>query len=207
MTGPAFMSAGAFIGVSVAAPVGPIGILCIKRTLAHGMGIGLSTGAGATTVQLCYGTLLLLSMDEIGPLLTSYQRALSLAGAALMVVFAWRIGRSRRPLPRHRQTQTGSAIVAYISAVALNLTNPLGFVLLTASVTTLLGSTPPSGSEAAWVLFGLALGSLGWWISLTGVTTILRHRLPYRVVTAINQVTAVALAGLGLLTIARALGQ
>jgi threonine/homoserine/homoserine lactone efflux protein len=199
------MSAGAFLGISVAAPVGPMGILCIKRTLAHGMGIGISTGAGATTVQLCYCTLLLLGLDQIEPFLTSYRQSLSLAGACLMLAFAWRLLRADRPGQPTTFARARSAIFAYATGVALNCANPMSVVLLTAGVTSIFGPAPPSRTETVWVLLGLVVGSLGWWIGLTGVTAILGSRLSTRKLAVINRLTATALAGFGLVTIVRVL--
>ena len=199
----AFVLAGAMIGASVAVPVGPMGVLCISRTLTGGMAAGLSTGAGASTVQALYCALLLGGMGQAGPWLDGHERTLGMLAGVLMLVFAWRV--LRRPLVRlaRGQAPARSLLGAYGTAVAFNLCNPLLVVLLAASVTAFTGPAVPARGDAAWLLAGLFAGSAAWWLCLSGAAALLRARLDHRMLGMVNVAAAAALAGSGLVMLAR----
>ena len=203
MDGAALLSAGGLIGFSVAAPIGPMGVLCIKRTLTQGLFAGVSTGFGATTAQVCTCALLLLGMDQVGPLPAFGRQALSIAGACMMLVLAWRLIQMKRRRPSARRAATRSVFFAYGTALAFNLTNPMSAVLLLAAIASIVGPKLPSGSDNLWLLAGLFGGSAAWWIGLTGAVTMLRRQLGDHALERVNHVTAAALAGLGVLALAR----
>ena len=198
------LSAGGLIGLSVAAPIGPMGVLCIKRTLTQGLFAGVSTGFGATTAQVCICALLLFGMDQLAPITASHRQALSVVSAGVMLFFAWRVGRRHQPVPSARRAAARSVLFAYVTALGFNLTNPMSAVLLLAAMAAILGPTLPSGVDGAWLLAGLFLGSATWWIGLSSVTTMLSRRLNAPALARVNRATAAILAGLALLTLARA---
>ncbi len=192
------MLQGGLIGLSVTAPVGPMGVLCINRTLTEGIVRGLATAAGACTLVL------LLGLHQVAPWLDSNARALSLLSAATMLGFAaWLL---RRPGPRTaRCCAAGSVLTAYLSALAINAVNPVLLALLLGSMTLVLGPGPPGRSDAALLLAGLCTGSAAWWLFLNAATALLRHRLNATVLRTVNQVTAALLVLFSLPALARAL--
>lgn len=198
------MLQGGLIGLSVTAPVGPMGVLCINRTLTEGMVRGLATGAGACTVQLGYALVLLLGLQQVEPWLDSNAQALSLLSAATMLGFAaWLV---LRPGPRTaRRCAAGSVLTAYLSAMAINVVNPVLLALLLGSMTLVLGPDPPAPADMALLLAGLCAGSAAWWLVLNAATALLRHRLNAAVLRAVNQVMAGLLVLFSLPPLARAL--
>ena len=203
MSDGAFILAGAMVGASVAVPVGPMGVLCISRTLSGGMAAGVSTGVGASTVHAAYCALLLLGMQQAGPWLDGHGQVLGALAGALMLVFAWRVLRRRLTRATSQRASCRSLLEAYGTAVAFNLCNPLTVVLLAASVAAFAGPVAPVGDDAAWLLGGLFAGSAAWWLCLSGAAAMLRARLDQRMLGMVNVAAAAALAGSGLAMLAR----
>ena len=201
---PAMVS-GALIGLSIAAPIGPMGILCINRTLAEGMTIGVITGLGASTVHTCYGAILFLSLSEAGPFIERNSKVMSICGAALMFLFSLRLLRARLAVRSSGSGRTIPALMAYGSAVAFNVSNPLTAVLLMGAVTSIFGSRAPTGPEVGLVLLGQFAGSALWWLCLTGATSLLRSHLTAAALKSINWIAAAVLFGFGLVAVAHAL--
>lgn len=199
-----FFLRGGLIGLSVAAPVGPMAVLCISRTLANGVAMGLATGAAATTVQAAYALALLLGLHWIAPWLVGNQVALSLAGSAIMLLFAGRLLRRRAPHPG-RVAPGGSLAGAYLSALALCLVNPMTLILLLGSLTLVAGPEPLQGTDAALLLFGLCAGSGAWWLVLNGAAALLRGRMNPAVLRGANQAMAALLVLFSLLALSRML--
>lgn len=197
-----FVAVGALIGLSVAAPVGPMGVLCINRTLACGAAAGVCTGAGAATVQVLYCTVALLGLRQAGPWLEAHGPVISLCGAALMLWFAWRILQPRQV--GLAQQGRASLLAAYGSAVALNAANPMLLVLLVGAIAALLGPDPPHGPETGAVLLGVFAGSLLWWVCLSNAVALLRGRMGAPLLRRVNQVAALVLAGFSALAVLRA---
>ena len=84
-TSHAPLLAGMVIGFSVAVPIGPMGLLCIQRTLASGMRVGWFTGLGAATVNAFYGTAIIFGFGQLGPLLAQGSRVLSALGGLFLL--------------------------------------------------------------------------------------------------------------------------
>lgn len=200
---PVFLK-GSLIGLLVTAPIGPVSMLCVSRTLTDGVARGLATGAGATTVQAGYALVLLLGLDQIKPWLGSNAPALSLGGALLMLVLAGCLLRQRGPRLAW-MASGGSLVSAYLSALALNLINPMLLVVLLGSFTMVVGPTPPGGEDAALLLLGLCAGSGGWWLGLNAATSLLCGRMNSAMLRAANQATAGLLVAFSLLALVRAL--
>ena len=195
---------GGLIGLSVTAPIGPMGVLCINRTLTGGLARGLATGAGAVTVQAAYASALLLSLHQIEPWLDGNSRLLSLGGALLMLGFALRLFWRCGPRLSHRAGR-GSLVKAYLSALAINLVNPVLLVMLLGSITLVLGTDPPDPPEAALLLVGLCAGSAAWWLMLNIVTALMRARLNASILDGMNRATAALMVAFSLVTLARSL--
>lgn len=199
------VTSGALIGLSIAAPIGPMGVLCINRTLANGMTIGVVTGLGASTVNICYGAIVFLGLSEVGPLIEHNRKLMSVFGATLMFLFSLRLLRARLAIRSSQIGATLPVLIAYGSAVVFNLSNPLTVVLLMGAVTSIFGSRAPTGSEIDFVLLGIFVGSALWWLCLSGTTSLLRDKLTPTALKSINRIAAAVLFGFGLLAVVHAL--
>ena len=155
---------GLAIGFSIAAPVGPIGLLCIRCTLTHGRLNGFLCGLGAATADAVYGVIAALGLSAITSFLLGTQTWLQLAGGLFLVWLGIRTMRAPpAAAPRSTDTAAASALAAgYFSTLALTLTNPMTilsfigiFAGLGAGATT--GGLWPAGS----LVLGVFLGSAG----------------------------------------------
>ena len=206
MTSHVFLFAGLVAGLSIAAPIGPMSLLCIQRTLTSGMQTGVCTGLGAATVNVIYGALIVLGLDKMAPVMTSGGRVLSFVGGAFLLWCAVRTLMRRRPLHVQPNTVALSPVMAYGSAMAFNASNPMSPMLVLAMLSPIIGASAPSLGEAAALLLGMFTAATAWWVCLSGGITLLRSRLNPRMLLVVNQVAGAILTFYGALALARSAG-
>jgi threonine/homoserine/homoserine lactone efflux protein len=188
---------GMIIGFSIAAPVGPIGILCIKRTLSSGRTIGLLSGMGAATADAMYGCAAAFGLTFISNFLLQQQLWLRLVGGAFLCYLGIKTILSQPSTVASPGNQKGF-LSAYGSTFILTLTNPLT-ILFFASVFAGLGLVHPGGgySTAAITVLGVFLGSALWWVTLSGVISLLRNRINLSGLRWVNRISGVIILGFG----------
>jgi threonine/homoserine/homoserine lactone efflux protein len=176
--------AGALLGASVAAPVGPMGLLCIGRCLDRGLIAGLVIGLGIATGDMLYGGIAAFGFSAVTASVSQYAQPLRLAGGGFLIWLGVRamMGHffSRKPVPES-QTQTippGSRSSDYLMAIGLTLTNPqtiLSFIAAFAAIG--VASNHGAMDDAIAVVAGVFVGSALWWLALCLVITQVRHAL------------------------------
>jgi threonine/homoserine/homoserine lactone efflux protein len=182
------MLSGSILGFSIAAPVGPIGLLVLRRSLSDGARAGLLIGLGAATADLCYGTLAAFGIT----LLTQWQRPAALAGGLILLWLGWRSWRSTA------STEAGAG--GFCSTFVLTLSNPMT-VLSFAALVAGAGAASP-----AWFIAGVFAGSLAWWALLSTLAAALRRQFPESAMRWLNRASAVVLLVFGLRALASAAG-
>jgi threonine/homoserine/homoserine lactone efflux protein len=205
MTRDASLFAGMLVGLSIAVPIGPMGLLCIQRTLRSGMRIGLSTGLGAATVNVIYGALIILGADWLTPFVTISGRVFNALGGVFLLWSALRTLTRERASQQTAEAVTPSPLAAYASAVAFNATNPLSVILIAALLTPLVGSVT-SGLDALVLLSGMFGAASTWWVCLSFGVALLRARVSPRFVGVINRGAGMLLTVYGALALARSAG-
>ena len=199
---------GLFLGIALAAPVGPIGLLCIRRTLQSGLVLGLATGLGAAFADGFFAMMAAFGVSAVIGWLMAYSLELRLVGGLIMLVIALNIWVDRRvttlPDPDERADYhtVGALAGATSGSFILTFTNPITIIAiltLTATLGAGMGSGTGSASrfDASLLTLGIFLGSCTWWVTLCGVTSLLRRRFSAKTVCQINQVTAVFLGLFG----------
>lgn len=194
---------GMVIGFSIAAPVGPIGLLCIRRSLAQGQLAGLVTGLGAATADACYGAIAAFGLTAVSAFLVRGELWLSLLGGAFLCY----LGLSTFLSPAREDAAADRAqplLRAYASTVLLTLSNPatiLSFVAVFAG----FGLGAQAGFAAATAMVaGVFLGSALWWLLLSGTTGRLRTRIKPAWMVWINRASGTLLSAFGIIALARA---
>ncbi len=188
---------GLVLGFSIAAPVGPIGVLCIRRSLAGGMWLGLASGLGAATADAVYGSLAAFGMTLATQALVAQQGGLRLAGGAYLVWLGLRTLVSRPTHPAAAPEARGWA-GAYLSTLALTLTNPLT-ILSFAAIFAGVGLAAGEGGAAAGLLVaGIFCGSALWWVVLSAGASRMRGWLTPARMMWVNRVSGLVIAGFGL---------
>lgn len=196
-----FFIKGLIFGFSIAAPVGPIGILCIRRSLAGGWMAGLLTGLGAATADAVYGCVAGLGIATVtGPLVA--QRAwLQLFGGLFLCWLGMRIFLSRADEKAAPET-SGNAAMGYLSALFLTLTNPMTILSFAAVFAGMgLGGADAGHMAAGWLVAGVFAGSMTWWITLSSASALFRTRVNPKAMGWINRFSGAVLAGFGLMVV------
>ena len=198
--------AGLMVGISIAVPIGPMGLLCIQRTLASGMQVGVCTGLGAATVNIIYGAFVILGLESLGPLVATGGRALSFVGGLFLLWSAARTLHSKHHLLNEVSTQRLSPLMAYGSAVVFNITNPMSPLLIVALLSPIVEPSSLPWRESALLLLGMFVAATSWWICLSGSIALLRSHLTPEWLTRMNQIAGALLTVYGALALARSAG-
>ncbi len=194
---------GMLIGLAIAAPVGPIGLLCIQRTLNNGRVSGLVSGLGAATADALYGFIAAFGLTLISAFLLKQQAWLAGIGGLYLCYLGMQMMRTSRATAEVDATISGEtqglgALPAYASTLALTLTNPvtiLSFLAIYAG----LGLAAGVGDygSASLLVVGVFTGSALWWLTLSGVVNRLRHRVDAKAMHWINMGAGVVVIGFG----------
>jgi len=194
---------GIAIGFSIAAPVGPIGVLCIHRSLAEGSLKGLITGLGAATADAAYGFAAAFGLTAVSIFLVDKQLWLSLFGGVFLCYLG--ITTIRSVLPNDSVSiASGSRFAAYASTFLLTLSNPttiLSFIAIFAGFG--LGVYESYAAASAMVL-GVFLGSALWWIILSSTVGFFRTRLSQNWMSWVNRISGTTILGFGVIALAKA---
>ena len=185
-----FLIKGLLIGLSIAAPVGPIGVLCIRRTLAKGLISGLVSGLGAATADAFYGAVAGFGLAFISNFLISQQFWLRLIGGVFLVGLSIKIFLSK-PSRETESNEDNAAVGDYASTFFLTLTNPatiLSFAAIFAGLG--LGSANGSYLSASVLVLGVFSGSALWWLILSGGVNALRRKLNEKALAWVNRISA-----------------
>jgi len=193
-----FLLKGLVIGFSIAAPVGPIGVLCVRRTLAEGRVWGLVSGLGAATADAIYGAVAGFGLTFISSFLIGQQVWLRLVGG----VFLCCLGAKTFLATPAEQSASGKGnglVGAYASTFLLTLTNPMT-ILSFAAIFAGLGLAGTGGNyvSAGTLVSGVFIGSALWWLILSGGIGMLRQRFHPHGLRGINRIAGTIIAGFGL---------
>jgi threonine/homoserine/homoserine lactone efflux protein len=166
-----FLVKGAMIGFAIAAPVGPIGVLCIRRTLAEGRAAGLVSGLGAATADATYAVIAGFGLTSISTFLVGQQQALRGLGGLFLLYLGVRYF-LQRPAEGAAEAEPRGLLGGFAATFALTLANPLT-ILSFAAIFAGLGIASAGGDylAAAMLVLGVFAGSALWWLVLsTGVS-------------------------------------
>ncbi len=192
---------GLVIGFSIAAVVGPIGILCIQRTLEQGFLSGFVTGLGAATADATYGSIAAFGLTIISGFLVGQQLWIRLLGGLFLIYLGFNA--IRKPLTQRVARASGTTFLAlYLSTLLLTLTNPLTILSFAAIFATLgVGIGRENISVAALVVAGVFAGSTCWWLILSGGVGLLRERLTPRWLLWIKRSSGIVLVISGIIAL------
>lgn len=195
---------GLVIGLSIAAPVGPIGLLCIRRTLSDGRLAGLVTGLGAASADAVYGALAALGLTAITTWLVSSRSWLGAVGGAVLIIIGIRAFMARPP---EQGTEPDRASLAgmWVATFGLTLTNPMTILSFAAVFAGLglgaVGGTGRQAAPAAMMIGGVFSGSALWWLLLTTGVSLFRSRISHRGMAWINRLAGVVIIAFGVVIV------
>ena len=183
------------IGLSIAAPVGQIGVLAIQRTLQFGPAAGIATGMGAAVADALYGAIGAFGITVLIRWLVEHKAAFALVGSLVLLWMAWRIAHQPPAAPRasgHRAALPS----LFAGTFVLTLSNPTTILSFIAVFGAIAGRTAVA---SPWVMIaGVFVGSALWWLLLAGTVGRLRTRFDARWQHRVNLASAALLAGFAL---------
>jgi threonine/homoserine/homoserine lactone efflux protein len=199
-----FLARGLAVGFTVAAAVGPISLLTIRRTIAHGRVYGVVSGIGVALADASYGGIAAFGLTAVTGILVGGRVVLGVLGGVFLVWLAIRTIRARPAAAAETDDRPGLA-GAFLSIYALTMTNPMT-ILSFAGIFAGVGLAGGSAVDAALLTLGVFLGSSLWWVGLTAVVARLRGRVTPRVLLWINRLSGTVLFVFGVYAIVHALG-
>ena len=199
---PEMLGRGLVIGFSIAAPVGPIGVLCIRRTLADGRAAGLATGLGAASADAIYGFVAAFGLTWVTGMLLGGQAWIRIVGGLFLLYLGARTFFAR-PGDRAASASGVGLAAAYGSTFFLTLTNPMTILSFVAVFAALgLGSSRTDPTSAAALVVGVFVGSALWWLTLSGLVGVFRSRIDARALRWVNRVSGGIIVAFGVLALA-----
>ena len=195
---------GLVLGFTIAAAVGPISLLCIRRTLAEGRKVGLASGLGVATADGTYGAIAAFGLTAVTDVLLDWRRALAVVGGLFLLWLAWRTLRSvpdAASVPGLEPPARRSGLPgAYLSTLALTLTNPMT-ILSFAALFVGLGVTGGDVLGATLLTMGVFIGSASWWVVLVTVVGAFRSRITVRGLRWVNIVSGLLIGAFAIIAL------
>jgi len=193
------------IGIAFSAPLGPVNLLCIRKTMTRGFRAGLLTGLGAATGDAVYAALAVFGVTAVLSFVEENAQIVQAVGGILVIGFGiTTLAQTRRaafvrerPMERYR---------GFFAGLALTLANPgvlFGFILVASGFSRELVETPGYGN-ATMLLAGIVSGSLLWWVGLTFLVSRVRTRIDERWFGRVNMTSAAVLILFGAVLLGRA---
>ena len=197
---------GAVIGVIVAAPIGPVNLICIRRTLAYGSLHGFLSGLGAALGDGIFAIITAFGLTAIAQLIEGYSIPLQIVGGVMLLGFGWHTFHADPTCVQDKMATPAGDLPFFarvvrdvFSTLALTLTNPatlLGFAALFAGLGSIVDEKA-SFLAAAVTVGGVAAGSAGWWFTITTITAIFHKRIDSGIMRRINQISGIAVGLFG----------
>ncbi len=199
---------GLILGLMISAPVGPVGLLCIRRTIQKGLLVGFATGLGAALADTIFGAVAALGVAAILDFMRHYDVFIRMVGGAFLLLGAYHTWHDKPKPPsdpialiKKVNQNTGDdtlmgALKAFISGFGITLTNPITLFAILAVVATF--GHMESDLDAYTIVLGIFCGSTLWWLLLSGGIALVRGHFTESRIIVINRVTATALAGLAI---------
>ena len=194
---------GLVIGFSIAAPVGPIGVLCIRRTLADGRAIGFASGLGAATADALYGAVAAFGLSLVTHTLVEQRLWLQIVGGLFLLYLGVRTWMAEPRDASGTAPSPGGLAAAWLSTFALTLTNPTTIISFAAIFAGLgLGRSVSGYGAASVMVLGVLLGSAIWWLFLSVGVGLLRSSVTPARLGWVNRGAGAIIAAFGVVALA-----
>ena len=192
---------GLLLGFSIAAPVGPIGVLCIRRTLAEGRLVGFLSGLGAATADMLYGAIAAFGLSALQVMLVGQANWLRIIGGIFLIYLGAKTFLSK-PAEQAAQASRGGVFGAYLSTLLLTLTNPmtiLSFIAIFAGLQ--ISNTSGSYLSPILLVAGVFCGSAAWWLTLSFLVGQVRGLLEAGWMVWVNRISGVVILSFGIVAL------
>jgi threonine/homoserine/homoserine lactone efflux protein len=190
---------GFIIGIAVSIPLGPLGMLCIKRTVNKNWKSGFISGLGIATSDVFYAIIAGFSLTMIIDFVRSYEIYFKIFGATMVVLLGLYIFMSNPAKDIQKFKRKGTSYLQdFLTAFLLTISNPLSvfiFIAIFTSYSLVLQMSQPL--ESLLIIGGLFAGGASWWFILTGLANLFKHKLTINTLWWANKII-----GMGVILIA-----
>jgi threonine/homoserine/homoserine lactone efflux protein len=193
---------GAGIGFAVAAPVGPIGLLCIRTTLERGRIAGFCAGLGAAVADTFFGLVGVLGLTAVRDLIDQQRFWLELGGGVFLVAFGIHLALKKPVLQINGGEIPMSLWADFVKTLLLTLANPSTIISFMAVFAGVPGTARVPLALVPVLVIGVFAGSAGWWLALSGVISMIRHMISERTMIWMNRIAGGVLIVFGIYTLA-----
>ncbi|UYG98174.1 LysE family translocator [Cytobacillus firmus] len=196
-----YLLKGIILGFSVAAPIGPVSILVIRRTLSAGLKFGFLSGLGATTAVTSYSLIAALGLTFVTNFLLGQQFLFRLIGGIFLCYLGVKIFFSK-PAEKGASAERKSLFQSYLSVLFLTITNPIAILTFTGMFAGLgLAGEGVNYISGLQVVLGVSVGSAAWWLLLSIGVSLLQNRLNSKVLSWINRISGIIVLIFGLIAL------
>ncbi len=191
-------------GLAIAAPVGPIGVICIRRTLDYGFARGFASGLGAAMADGCYGLIAAVSMTSALSIISPHATLMNICAAVLL----FKIGIvTVKAEPKENSSERASSkglISAFLSTLVLTFLNPMTIMSFVAVFAAIGVKELEAARESTLIIvLGVFFGSLLWWLFLCAMVAKARQRLSQKSIGIINRISGVVVIFFGLMCLSK----
>jgi threonine/homoserine/homoserine lactone efflux protein len=201
-----FLLKGFLVGLSIAAAIGPISLLCIQRTAANGFKFGMSVGFGAALADIVYSTIAGAGLVTLSSFMLDYENIISAVGSWFLLWLGIKTFKSQTKELNETHTEKKESLLRLLfSSFFLTLSSPMTIILFTA-IFSGMGLLSLSGQEhaATSIVLGVFLGSMCWWVILSTSVDAFRDKLSPAMLTRINRASGIMLIGFAAFALIRA---
>lgn len=200
------VASGMAIGIAVAAPIGPVNLIVIRRALRLGRLVGFLSGMGAATGDAVFAAIAAFGLTAAIDFVLRYELVIQFFGGCFLIGLGLRTFFAHPHLEwESSDTQYGALARTFASTFALTITNPatmLGFLAIFGGIAGLSGPDEGYGHAAVLVL-SVFLGSALWWLGLSQLIGLFRHRMNDRLLEILNRVSGGLIATFGIAVLGR----
>ena len=200
---------GLAVGFAIAAPVGPIGLLCIQRALVGGWLSGLASGLGAAAADTLYGSIAAFGLTLIENFLLDHRYVIAVFGGILLCLLGIRVLVMKPTTVVAKVNNSAAGLVGdFFGTFMLTLANPttvLSFIAIFAAINTSAASA--SYAAAGTLVLGVFVGSAGWWLCLALGIGVIRHRMDEPVLVWVGRGSGALVIGFGIYTLWRGIAR
>lgn len=190
---------GVFLGIAIAAPVGPIGLLCMRKTLNYGRFAGLFSGLGAAVADTIYGAIAAFGLTVISDFLLGYDFLFRVVGGLFLGYMGWETFFSKPKNMKVPKLHASTLARHFLETFGLTMANPLTILSFFAIFASLgIVHSGQSYLSSSLIVAGVFCGSAAWWLLLCEGLTLFRRRITPKAMQMINRIAGLLIAGFGL---------
>ncbi|GAB1473136.1 LysE family transporter [Bacteroidota bacterium] len=195
---------GFIVGIGASIPLGPLGVMCVQKTLSKGRISGIVTGLGASITDTIFATFAIVSLALIQEFVNNNETSVLFYGGLAVIAIGLKIFLTN-PVKQIRRSKGGKKLLEdFISAIIMTITNP-GAVFLILGLFAFVGLNVDSSSSGDVIfaaLLGVFLGANAWWIILSTSINIFRNKFRLKQLLMINRVAGIVIMVLGFFSVA-----